>query len=562
MARLCEDLPEECWEIILKKLDHHSHFQSLSLVSKSFLGLTNRFRLNFTLTNQTIFLHGTMSKFLNRFNHLKALDFSKFKGNVDEILDSVFSCGLSIEFLDVSNQERLPVLTGNIRSLKVFKCTNLGCLSDADILSISVVLPFLEELDISYPNNSKFDSNLNLNKFIVTDAGIETLWSSLRKLQRVNISGNHFITDRSVVGLSMNCLQLSEIVMFDCSFITHNSFHFILCNCHHLSVISANRIQIPPRVSSTYVRGLCSVDLSDCDTISDEFLLSIAKACWPLESLSLRRCRGFTLFGISQLLSAYPSLKHLALVKAHFLTDQCVSKLARYLVNLVSINLNSCFPLTTITFVMLVAECPLLEHIEMGRTSVGQVDHFLVVKNKRIKYLNLSGSLHVSDKLLKYIASTCPNMELLNISSTHYTTEMGIADILKICHGMRNFQIADCAGISSLGAGSKLPTLEVLNVARSGFGDEGLETISKRCPGLLKLDMEGCVAATTEQVEELLRRCEKLREINLKECSVKVLSIAARIVSLRRSYLKVTPPSTLSFSNYHKHLWSHGCLLE
>ncbi|KAK1358173.1 putative F-box/LRR-repeat protein 2 [Heracleum sosnowskyi] len=563
MTKQCEDLPEECWGIILKKLDHHSHFQSLSLVSKTFLALTNRLRHNFTLTNQTILLHGTISKFVNRFNHLKTLDFSKFKGNVDMILDTVFNSGLSIECLDVSDQEKLPVLTKNMRNLKVFKCANICCLSDADLVSISVMLPFLEELDISYPNYSKFDSYLKLDEFTVTDVGIEALWSSLRKLRRVNISGNHFITDRSVVSLSTNCWLLSEIVMFDCSFITHHACHFILCNCHHLNVISVNTIQIPPRVSSTYVRALRSIDISDSVTLSDECLILIAKACWPLESLSLRRCTGFTLFGISQLLSAYRSLKHLALVKTCFLTDQIVSELAQYLVNLVSINLDSCFHLTTLTFITLVTECPSLEHVEMSRTSVGNVDHSLVVKNKKIKSLKLSGNSFLSDKLLKCIASTCPNMELLNISSTYRTTEVGIADVLTICHGIRSLQITYCAGISGLGAGLKLPTLEVLNVANSGFGDEGLKTISQRCPGLLKLDMEGCVAATTKQVEELLRMCERLREINLKGCcSVKSLSVATWIVSLRRSYLKVIPPATLPFNNCHRHLWSHGCLLE
>ncbi|KAL1814486.1 hypothetical protein ACET3Z_017060 [Daucus carota] len=174
MATKCEDLPEECWGITLKKLDHHSQFQSLSLVSKSFLALTNRFRLNFTLTNQTILLHRTISKFLNRFNHLKALDFSKFKGNVDEILNSVFSCGLRIESLDVSNQHRLPVLTENMSNLKVFKCAKLCWLCDADLVSVSVMLPSLEELDISYPTYRRSDSYPKLNKVETKESSLST----------------------------------------------------------------------------------------------------------------------------------------------------------------------------------------------------------------------------------------------------------------------------------------------------------------------------------------------------------------------------------------------------
>ncbi|WOG99291.1 hypothetical protein DCAR_0518639 [Daucus carota subsp. sativus] len=116
---------------------------------------------------------------------------------------------------------------------------------------------------------------------------------------------------------------------------------------------------------------------------------------------------------------------------------------------------------------------------------------------------------------------------------------------------------------NSLGTGPKLPELEVLSVAGSGFSGKGLKTISQRCSGILRLDLEGCVAATTQQVEELVTMCGRLREINLRGChSVEVFTVANRIVSLRRSYLKVIPPSTLPFSDCRKHLCSHGCLLE
>lgn len=267
MVERCEDLPEDCWVLIINRLDHHSHFESLSLVSKRFLSITNRLRYKFTVTDPTILIHGTISKLINRFQHLKTLDLSKFHGNLDAIiLEIALSSVLNLESLDISNQKSIPInvlkiLGLNMKSLKVFKCANLCLLSDNDLLAIATILPFLEELDISYPNNNNFDSNHQVGEFTVTDTGIEALWSALRNLQVLNISGNHFITDRSIVGLSLNCLLLREIGILDCSFITHSGFHFMLCNCRDLNVISVNGVQIPTPVRScTYGRALSALN--------------------------------------------------------------------------------------------------------------------------------------------------------------------------------------------------------------------------------------------------------------------------------------------------------------
>lgn len=110
----------------------------------------------------------------------------------------------------------------------------------------------------------------------------------------------------------------------------------------------------------------------------------------------------------------------------------------------------------------------------------------------------------------------------------------------------------------------KLPKMEVLRVANTGLSDEGLVTIWNRCSGLLKLDLEGCVIATTKMVKEVVRYYERLREINLKGCcNVNVFSVATRIGFSKPSLMKIIPPCNFSITDkLQKLLLSHGCLLS
>lgn len=450
-------------------------------------------------------------------------------------------------------------------NIKRFKCANLCCLRDSDLLAIATsMLPFLEELDISYPKNNNFDSSRKLGEFTVTDTGIEALWSGLRNLRVLNISGNHFITDRSVVGLSLNCLLLREICILDCSFITYSGLQFMLCNSSDLNVILVNGVQIPSCVrSSAYGRALTDLYFAD-SIISDEFLRSIANASLPLKRFTLSRCTNFTFLGISLLFYTYQALDHLSLVEAQFLTDQCMGELAQFLKQLVSIKLDSCSKLTNMTFFTLVDNCRLLESIDMSRTSIGKEDYFVeLINNHTIKSLNLAKNVHLTDACLVNIASVCPNLELLDLSANSGITEESIGYVLKACCEIRHLQITDCAGVKNLGTGTNLPKLEVLHIARSGFDDEGFVNIWNRCSGLRKLDMEGCMVATTKRVEEIVRNCVWLKEINLKGCYLDVYSVATWTTFSKPSVMKIIAPRSFSItSKLQKLLLNHGCLLS
>ncbi|KAG5545039.1 hypothetical protein RHGRI_017491 [Rhododendron griersonianum] len=169
----CEDLPDECWELIFNKLHqrHHSLLESLSLSCKRFLSLTNALRTHLTIVDPRVH---PVSTLLNRFPNLNSIDLScSCDGDTFDLCS--FTPHLTLEPLDVQRMtievaaanlnldslsfsgtqlhlESLRILGSRMKNLKVLMCSQLRTLRDLELLAIADSMPCLEDLDISYPN--------------------------------------------------------------------------------------------------------------------------------------------------------------------------------------------------------------------------------------------------------------------------------------------------------------------------------------------------------------------------------------------------------------------------
>ena len=456
-----------------------------------------------------------------------------------------------------------------MKSLKSLKCRNFGRLCDRDLIKISNSLPWLEELDISYPS---FEETM-FSEERVTNSGIEEMSEKLRELQKIDVSGNYFISDKSLVALSSNCVFLREIVLHDCCFLTPSGVGFAISNSANLVSVSVKGLGIH---SSLFRASLPNIDISFMCAralsviefsrmfISDALLCSIAKAQLPLKKFAISYCQNFTLEGLSSILSAYQFLGELDLSGLDFLTDQCMNDLSRYLSNVTSISLTSCSKLTNSTFFILTKSCSSLTEIKMERTNLGEEDFVVdLVKNTRISTLKLSGNMRMNDSSLCKFAFVCPNLQLLDVSSCDGITGGGIADVLKSCNEVRHLEVEFCGGVKTLGTDSKLYKLGILKAASSGICDEGLAMVAKTCPWLLHLDLGACSAVSVKGVKKIVRRCKGLREINVKGCPDLDPNFLSWMVSSRRSLRKIILP--IGFSpgyNKREFLFRHGCLIQ
>ncbi|XP_037492230.1 F-box/LRR-repeat protein 20 [Jatropha curcas] len=472
-----------------------------------------------------------------------------------------------------------------MRNLRKLNCSKVVSLQDSDLFVIGNSFPLLEDLDISFPQYySRFNPNgsLALASFsgVVTDEGIFDLAMKLNRLCKINLSGNHFITDKSLQSLSSNCALLREVVILDCDFLTQNGISVIMRNCGNLCSISLDSLGIPYidsffQESFSYAKTLCELHVSN-SFISNEFLCLIGEACLPLKKLTISQCYNFTAVGISCLLYRCQFLVYLDLEGANFLTDESIIELSKLLGNLSIINLSLCSKLTSLSLFALIKNCPLLEDVKMERTNLGVeefstdlrtnlgVEEFStdLVINPRIRSLKLTGNNSLSDECLKNIALCCPHLQLLEISYCPTITEEGVKEVLKNCSEIRNLEMNRCTGIKNLDINFKVPKLEVLQVQGPAIDDEALAIIAKRCQRLSHLNLEGCLNVTAKGVKEVVQNCTRLREINLKWCDNVKANIVSYMVCSRPSLRKIIPPCEFFPTDEHTRFFlRHGCLV-
>ncbi|KAE9456697.1 hypothetical protein C3L33_11403, partial [Rhododendron williamsianum] len=546
----CKDLPDEVWELILNKLHqrHHSLLESPSLSCKRFLSITNALRTRLSIVDRTTI---PLSTLFNRFPNLNSVHLRFFSaGDLGRVIADIATSGLNLRTLNFTGTDSLPLescrlLGSRMKNIRVLICLALRTLRDIELVVIADSMPCLEDLDISFPEND-FGSDpelqgRSLGEVGVTDSGIEVVSSKLKCLQKISMSGNEFLTDKSLIALSTNCVHLKEISVLGCHLLTLFGIGFVLRNSTNLSLLSVGEIDFGrlDDFSIRWARNLSTLNIYN-SVVSDECLHLLANAGIPLKKFTLSHFVGscFTFSGISSLLNKYRSLKGLSLVRIDFLTDEKMSGLSQCLSALVTIS---------------------LDRTNLGGGGDKTTD---IVKNPRIKSLNLENNRNLSDECLAKLASVCPSLEFLVVSSCKGITEKGIADFLKSGSKLRSLRIDECGGIKNIGNGFELSELDFIGAARSGINDDGLVLIGNRCRGLLNLNLDGCLGVTIVGLKEILTNCERLRMINLTGCLNVCTETVDWMVFSRPSLRKIILPHSYLPSESQRQLFlHHGCLV-
>ncbi|CAJ2656370.1 unnamed protein product [Trifolium pratense] len=576
---MVEEIPDQCWELIFTFLNdgsdgehNHHYLKSLSIASKEFFSITNRLRFSLTIYVPT---HPFLHRLFKRFVNLTSLDLTCFCGDLDALLSQISCFRLKLTSLNISNQPTIPAIglrafSKKITTLISLVCSNIESIYGTDLFLIAECFPLLEELDLSNPG--EFANHVNFLD------GLDALSLALFKLRKINLSGHCYVNDSSLLHLCKNCEFLEQVMMMNCSLLTHHGIAYAIRErrqtLRSLSIrwrsYGSNDIISSHFVDSlANLKGLTSLDLSS-SRISDKLLTSIAMRGLPLRKLVLQNCTGYSYVGIFSLLSKCQGIQHLDLQNADFMTDHRDAKVSSLLGDLVSINLNKCRKLTNSALSALVSNCPLLSDIKMEHTSIGKNvaknSNYLmnfVLNPPRLKSFYMAHNSWLKDESLIIFSSILTNLQLLDLSDCDCISEQGICQVLKTCCKIRNLNLAKCNVTRLLGLNFEVSNLEVLNLSDTNVVDETLYAISKNCRGLLQIILEGCLLVTMKGVKHVVENCTQLREINLRDCDK--VHLNANSVSLmvfsRPSLRKITAPPNFHLGEKKKLLSHQLCIV-
>ncbi|XP_030476692.1 uncharacterized protein LOC115693774 [Syzygium oleosum] len=559
------ELPREVWETVFASLDSEADLEPLSTVCKQFLAIADALRASLSVPDH---LAPHLPSLLSRLPSLRSIDLSPFRGDPSGVLLQIARSRLPLlERLDLSNHQYLRLdglreMGSKFGALRVLVLSRVALLQDSDLVSVAGCFPMLEELDVSYPELSPSAR--------VTDRGVSALSRKLRRLSRIDVSGNQFVSDQSLIALSVNCPSLREIGFRDCSFITQSGIASLIKNRPELVSLAANDIGLAILYeelgdSFGYARGLRSLDFSH-SFISDGLLMSVAEANIPLKSLVLSHASGFTFDGIQEIVLKHGGIEVLDFEAVSFLTDHYMGAICEVLRGLTSINVSLCSRLTITTLHDLVRRCPLLKDIKMERTNLKKygANETDMAANSQVRSLNISHNAKMTDECLGKIARTCPNLRYLNVGYCAEITGDGIMGVLKSCREIKHLEISHCRNTANLCFDFELPQLEVLQAEGSGLNDQQLAAIGRRCCHLKRLDLPNCLNVSAVGVKEAVSHCRTLREINLRWCNnINVdIAVLAWMVSARPSLRRIVPPRGSILSKSQRDFFlRHGCLV-
>ncbi|XP_013455008.2 F-box protein At3g58530 [Medicago truncatula] len=271
------------------------------------------------------------------------------------------------------------------------------------------------------------------------------------------------------------------------------------------------------------------VNLSGHEYINDELLFHLFKNCKLLEDAIVFRCPQLTQAGMSSALIERPTLRSLSFTRYYEVYEHAV--LFEFIRN-----------------------CPSLNAIKVeyqcGRVQiVRNPNRVNFVLNPQLKSLSLVSNRWLTNENMEAFASSFPNLELLDLSSSHNMYEEGVCQVLRRCCKIRHLNLSYCPRVKLRNMNFEVLELEVLNLSHTRVDDKGLRVISKSCCGLLQLLLESCFEVTEKGLKHVVENCKQLREINLKNCRGVQGDIVASMVSSRPSLRKIIAPPCYSFTD-------------
>lgn len=192
----------------------------------------------------------------------------------------------------------------------------------------------------------------------------------------------------------------------------------------------------------------------------------------------------------------WENIVNLGFAYSYNLTDAAVAHIGKTCKNLETLDLEECREIVGRTLQSL-AGCPKLRSLDLGWTSVGNID----VQN------------------LRTFTRGCTNLSRIILSGCEGITNADVAGIAA-CDKLVHVVLTGCSEITDRGVSALAgcPLLEILQLGSCEYVDgSSIISIADRCPNLKKLDLTRCRSLESGVLKKLAQ-CQRLESLDIQEC--------------------------------------------
>ncbi|KAK9683594.1 hypothetical protein RND81_10G151600 [Saponaria officinalis] len=474
---------------------------------------------------------------------------NRVRGVTNLGLKAVARCCSSLKVLSLWNvcsveDEGLLEIANGCHRLEKLDLSNCSGITDKALVAIAKNCPFLNSINVENCQNvgneglqaiGQYCTNLKAINIKdcprVSDQGIASLMSSASfvvnklKLQGLNI------TDVSLAVVGHYGKALTNLVLVDLQNVNERGF-WVMGNAQGLQHLKSLTISSCQGVTDLAVEvvgkgcpNLKQFVIKKGAFLSDNGLVSFAKAATSLESIQLVECHRITQIGFfGLLLNSGPKFKALAMSSCFGFKDMISGfPLPNMSIPLRSITLTNCPGLGDMTVAMLAKLCPQLQYVNFTNLpTITDVSLLSLVEScdagSGLVKVGLTGCINVTDNVVVSLAKVHGGtLEVLNLNGCGKVTDTSMTAIAYNCLVLNELDVSKCAvtdfGVASL-ARSNSVSLQILGLSGCAMlSDKSLPFLMKLGQSLVGLNLKNCnsISSTVvDMLEERLVRCDIL----------------------------------------------------
>ncbi|XP_063062610.1 F-box/LRR-repeat protein 7 [Engraulis encrasicolus] len=288
----------------------------------------------------------------------------------------------------------------------------------------------------------------------LTDRGLHTVATCCPELRHLELAGCFNVSDEAVFEVVSRCPNLEHLDVSGCTKVTCIS----LAQDPPVAPTTApSPSPCPQRCQQISIRYL---DMTDCFSLEDEGVRTIASHCPRLTHLYLRRCQRLTDEALRQLALHCPAIRELSLSDCRLVGDFGLREVARLEGRLRYLSVAHCCRITDVGVRYVARYCP------------------------RLRYLNARGCEGLTDHGLGHLARSCPKLRSLDVGKCPLVSDSGLEQLARSCPGLRRLSLRACESVSGRGLrllAAHCSELQLLNVQECEVPAEALRLVRRHC---------------------------------------------------------------------------------